>query len=299
MAFFVGILSVPFAMYSANKGVIKVDSSYNYNTFDSETLAMQNLDAWGWVISGLLVGFGSRMAKGCTSHIFVGVPKFQKRSLLASAIMLVCAVSFATIRHFHPFFVNGYTFNEDAQKGFQIGTAVVFGLLAAVVIMILSIAAHARNAAWFWQNMTQYFFGVIFGLGLLFAGAFRPSKVFRAITVDKAVWDPSLIIMTVVALLINFLAFHYIGEGRSPVYASGFEKHHEGPIDLRLIFGSIFFGVGWGMAGLSVITGVMNFFTLTHAVFWLAAVLFAQTLYEEVYKRVHKEEEKGVHEALL
>lgn len=147
--------------------------------------------------------------------------------------------------------------------------------------------------------MTQYFFGLIFGGGLFVAGAFRPSKVFGALIVDKGVWDPTLIIFTVVCLIISFLSFHFIGERGSPIYGSSFEKHHAGKIDLKLIFGSMFFGIGWGMGGLSLITGVVNFYALTHAVFWLAAVLFAQTFYEEVYKRIVKEEKEGVHENLI
>jgi uncharacterized membrane protein YedE/YeeE len=54
------------------------------------------------VAAGLLVGFGTRLAKGCTSgHGLCGVSRFAKRSVAATAIFM--ATGFATafvIRHF-------------------------------------------------------------------------------------------------------------------------------------------------------------------------------------------------------
>jgi uncharacterized protein len=45
------------------------------------------------IAAGLLVGFGSRLAGGCTSgHGICGVARFSERSLIATAIFLVAAI---------------------------------------------------------------------------------------------------------------------------------------------------------------------------------------------------------------
>jgi uncharacterized protein len=48
--------------------------------------------------SGLLVGFGTRMGSGCTSgHGILGVARFSKRSLAATAAFLASGIAAATI----------------------------------------------------------------------------------------------------------------------------------------------------------------------------------------------------------
>jgi uncharacterized protein len=45
------------------------------------------------VVSGLLVGFGTRMASGCTSgHGICGIARVSPRSLAATAIFMACAI---------------------------------------------------------------------------------------------------------------------------------------------------------------------------------------------------------------
>jgi uncharacterized protein len=52
-------------------------------------------------ISGLLVGFGTRLGSGCTSgHSVCGIARFSARSLVATAVfMAVAAVTVAIVRH--------------------------------------------------------------------------------------------------------------------------------------------------------------------------------------------------------
>lgn len=51
------------------------------------------------VLAGLLVGFGSRMGSGCTSgHGILGLARFSKRSMVATATFLVTGIVVATLR---------------------------------------------------------------------------------------------------------------------------------------------------------------------------------------------------------
>lgn len=50
------------------------------------------------VLSGLLVGFGTRMGSGCTSgHGIVGLARFSKRAVAATAAFLTAGVASATL----------------------------------------------------------------------------------------------------------------------------------------------------------------------------------------------------------
>ncbi|MCY1168387.1 hypothetical protein D9M73_83790 [compost metagenome] len=50
------------------------------------------------LVSGLLVGVGARMGSGCTSgHGILGIARFSKRSLAATATFLTSGIVAATI----------------------------------------------------------------------------------------------------------------------------------------------------------------------------------------------------------
>lgn len=50
------------------------------------------------IIAGLLVGFGTRMGSGCTSgHGIMGLARFSRRSIAATAIFLITGICAATI----------------------------------------------------------------------------------------------------------------------------------------------------------------------------------------------------------
>ncbi|MGV1953993.1 YeeE/YedE family protein [Agrobacterium sp. 22-214-1] len=50
------------------------------------------------LIAGLLVGFGTRMGSGCTSgHGIIGLARFSRRSIAATATFLITGICAATI----------------------------------------------------------------------------------------------------------------------------------------------------------------------------------------------------------
>ena len=50
-------------------------------------------------VAGALVGFGTRVANGCTSgHGIVGIGRFSKRSIIATLIFITTAIATVTIR---------------------------------------------------------------------------------------------------------------------------------------------------------------------------------------------------------
>ncbi|HMO30957.1 YeeE/YedE family protein [Enterovirga sp.] len=65
-----------------------------FGSFPSVTVAA----SWPLVLAcGLLVGIGTRMGSGCTSgHGIVGLARFSKRSLVATATFLAAGIAAAT-----------------------------------------------------------------------------------------------------------------------------------------------------------------------------------------------------------
>ena len=85
--------------------------------------------------------------------------------------------------------------------------------------------------------LSAFLSGLIFGLGLLVSGMSDPGKVIGFLDVAGR-WDPSLAFVMGGAILVGFFAF---------ARARKLPQRRE--IDLRLVGGSIVFGIGWGLAG--------------------------------------------------
>ncbi|MCW5712804.1 YeeE/YedE family protein [Shinella sp.] len=82
LAFVIGLLSGPF-LYAAAYGHLP-----NITTVTPWPLVL---------IAGLLVGVGTRMGSGCTSgHGILGLARFSKRSLAATATFLIAGIAAAT-----------------------------------------------------------------------------------------------------------------------------------------------------------------------------------------------------------
>jgi uncharacterized protein len=77
LAFLAGLLAVPLIA-----------------TLAGFSVAQPQMPGWGIVvIAGLLVGFGTRMAAGCTSgHGICGIARLSPRSVAATAIFMAAAI---------------------------------------------------------------------------------------------------------------------------------------------------------------------------------------------------------------
>jgi uncharacterized membrane protein YedE/YeeE len=85
MAFIIGLIVAPLLVAATGWGMPSPD-----------------MPAWAVVIAGgLLVGFGTRLASGCTSgHGVCGIARLSSRSLAATAIFMVtAAIVVAVSRH--------------------------------------------------------------------------------------------------------------------------------------------------------------------------------------------------------
>ena len=99
------------------------------------------------------------------------------------------------------------------------------------------------------NKLVALFCGTIFGIGLVISQMINPAKVLGFLNVFGE-WDPSLAFVMIGALIISSPLFHLFKNKEKPIFSTSFSISENKEIDKRLIFGSILFGTGWGLAGL-------------------------------------------------
>lgn len=91
--------------------------------------------------------------------------------------------------------------------------------------------------------------GAIFGLGLCVSEMINPTRVIGFLDVVGN-WDATLLLVMVAALTVTGIGFPLVTKRVRPIFADKFVVPEKSDIDLRLIAGSVIFGIGWGIAGL-------------------------------------------------
>ncbi len=93
-----------------------------------------------------------------------------------------------------------------------------------------------------------YLIGLVFGIGIMISGMANPAKVLNFFDV-AGTWDPSLIFVMGGALVVTGLGYFYVLKQPAPMMDAKFHLPTRRDLDARLIGGSAFFGIGWGIAG--------------------------------------------------
>jgi len=90
--------------------------------------------------------------------------------------------------------------------------------------------------------------GLVFGIGLLLSGMADPGKVIGFLDFAGE-WDPSLAFVMGGAVLVGLWAFRFAGRRARTFLGGALQLPQARDIDLRLVIGSVVFGIGWGLAG--------------------------------------------------
>ncbi len=98
------------------------------------------------------------------------------------------------------------------------------------------------------QRLSEFFVGLIFGIGLILAGMTDPGKVIGFLDLFGA-WDPSLALVMGGAILVGVFAFAVAKRRTTSFFGGAMQLPTARHVDRRLIVGSLAFGAGWGLAG--------------------------------------------------
>ena len=116
--------------------------------------------------------------------------------------------------------------------------------------------------------------GIIFGIGLVISGMTNPLKVISFLSITYN-WDASLIFVMGGAIIVTAPLFYLLRNNKNSLLGNEFSFPKKTGINLKLIFGSILFGTGWGLVGLCPgpsVSSIAMFNPLT-LLFLLAMVL--------------------------
>ncbi len=90
--------------------------------------------------------------------------------------------------------------------------------------------------------------GLVFGIGLIIAGMANPAKVVGFLDITGE-WDPSLMFVMGGAILVGFFAFRLASTRTKSLLGIGIKISDNKRLDMRLVGGSLLFGMGWGLGG--------------------------------------------------
>jgi uncharacterized membrane protein YedE/YeeE len=130
------------------------------------------------------------------------------------------------------------------------------------------------------QVLSAFLIGLLFGVGLILSGMTDPSKVIGFLDLAGA-WDPSLAFVMGGAVFVGLFAFRFARRRTVAFLGGAMHVPAARAIDLRLMLGSLAFGVGWGLAGFCPGPAVVAFGAgYDKAVVFVIAMLAGMVLYE-------------------
>jgi uncharacterized protein len=97
-------------------------------------------------------------------------------------------------------------------------------------------------------HIVAFFSGLLFAIGLGVAGMSNPYKVLNFLDLFGD-WDPSLALVMAGAILVYAPVYKRLKGKDAPKFAERFHWPTKQDIDVKLVVGSILFGIGWGTAG--------------------------------------------------
>lgn len=98
------------------------------------------------------------------------------------------------------------------------------------------------------HRISEFFVGLLFGLGLILSGMTDPSKVIGFLDIF-GLWDPSLALVMGGAIAVGFFAFALAKKRTVNFLEGALHLPKSSQIDKPLVIGAVLFGAGWGLAG--------------------------------------------------
>lgn len=138
------------------------------------------------------------------------------------------------------------------------------------------------------HRITEFFVGLLFGLGLLLSGMTDPAKVLGFLDLF-GMWDPSLAFVMGGAIAVGFFAFALARKRTTNFLGGALQLPKSTQIDKRLVLGGLTFGAGWGLAGFCPGPGIVSMASgEVKAAVFVAAMVAGMALYEVVDRLRHR-----------
>ena len=212
----------------------------------------------GFIIAGFLIGFGAKMSNGCTSgHGICGIPRFSKRSIIATVLFIIFGCIFSTIKYYIPFLRPiSYAFNSWDSK------FIYYGVLILSILVILFLVYQSFKSGLkekLRDTVVAFVIGCMFSYGLLQSGMLKRHVIIEFLTIGK-IWNIQLLYVFASVIGFNIVAFRFIINKGTPRYKEKFDIPENNEIDNKLLLGAAIFGIGWGLSGICPGTSIVGFY---------------------------------------
>lgn len=138
------------------------------------------------------------------------------------------------------------------------------------------------------HRLSEFFVGLLFGVGLLLSGMTDPGKVLGFLDLAGA-WDPSLALVMGGAVLVGFFAFTFAKKRTTTFLGGALRLPTASQIDKRLVIGALMFGAGWGLAGFCPGPALVSMASGEgKAAFFVAFMLIGMLVFEVMDRRMHQ-----------
>jgi hypothetical protein len=214
--------------------------------FESAKLFFKGTGLIHFMLSGLLIGLGTRLAQGgLTKYAFYGIPKLERSSMVATGTVLAFASITATLR-------SNFSILQglNLTKKFNEHLDFRLSFLVPLSILIWNLARNSRDRAAIKDVLTSFGIGSLLSLGMLVSGFARRHQVLDFLSLNGS-WDPFFLFVVGGVMLGNFAMFNLFRT------SSNIEDSSSGVVSARMIAGSALFGIGLGMSGLSLGSGLL------------------------------------------
>lgn len=212
----------------------------------------QSIATWtslaGFCVAGFLVGFGTKLANGCTSgHGLCGLPRFSLRSFVAVCTFLTTAIGVSTYDYYFGLGpIAGSVFNGIYLTNDHNITAKVTLALGAILPVIGFAVSSKKNVV---DQAITFTVGALFSLGLMVSGMSRRTNILQFLQINQS-WNPALLFVLGCGLLVNLVTFTYMRKRQDSLCGGKVFDPKGGVIDWQLVVGAACFGAGWGIAGI-------------------------------------------------
>ncbi|KAJ7632739.1 hypothetical protein FB45DRAFT_913322 [Roridomyces roridus] len=244
------------------------------------------------ILSGLLVGVGTKMGNGCTSgHMICGISRLSVRSITATAVFFSTGVIGA---RFSPESVLVPSQPFDWSLGPTGTTLLALQIIPFTVSVLLYILAprqptdKSQPALPIPRLIASLATSLEFAFALRLSNLTEPIKVLTFLLLPfNAAFDPSLSFLAVGALPLAIVLYQFARGPEQPRLGGTWSVPKGGKVDLRLIIGAALFGIGWGSGGICPGPALVNLGRAISGgsdplpmITWLSAVLLGGAVAE-------------------
>ena len=175
--------------------------------FDSNEYAVKSQNTYGFILSGVMIAVGARLAKGCMSHVTQGLPLLNKQALLASLIIIVSGMAIGTLRGHKHFMDEGLYLgptHSTIWKFISLGLFLLFTVIFAITIFLNRKRTELRDVFF------NFGIGLIVGFGFAMSQLCRISKVRGFFKLGNGKWDPTVAFALLTIIVLNIISFSII-----------------------------------------------------------------------------------------